>query len=397
MRLSINMCVLNLFKAYWPKMVLGLEKNGKYLLKFSFIVILYPTAVYPEVNFSGFLSVGAGQVISNNSGDNTDTFITDYSNAGIYEKDTTYEADTSVGIQIDSDLLENIIMRTQLIGYGSEDFNAKIDWLYLTYEFQPDIFFDIGRKRLPLYYYSEFFDVGYAYVWVRPPVDNYTWQINHYNGITLRKNSYFDGANINLTLYYGREDSENNLILGQLLSSNVDETWRDLIGAVISFSKHWIDVRLNILNGRNDRVFYGYFLNNNSIIESNDTVNSFDNLEFTNYGVAVNLDNEKVFVLTEYNIRNREQDPQIHTYLVSLGYKWNVFSWHLTYSEFKQKSFNSGLDGENHNTRSTGIRWDFHSQASVKLQYDRFHDQGGSQYNLGGDSETVSMAFDMIF
>ena len=350
-----------------------------------------------EVNFSGFLSVGAGQVISNNSGNNTDTFITDYSNAGIYEKDTTYEADTNVGIQIDSDLFENIIMRTQWVGYGSEDFNAKIDWLYLTYEFQPDTFFDIGRKRLPLYYYSEFFDVGYAYIWVRPPVDNYAWQINHYNGVTLRKNSNFEEIDINFTVYYGREDSENNLILGELLSSNIDETWRDMIGAVLSFSRNWLDVRLNVLNGRNDREFYGYSLNNNNIVESNDTVNSFNDLEFTNYGIAVNLDNDKLLLLTEYTIRNREQDPQIHTYLVSLGYKWNSFSWHLTYSEYKQESFNSGLEGENHNTRSTGIRCDFHSQAAVKFQYDRFHDQGGTQYNVGGDSETLSIAFDMIF
>lgn len=43
----------------------------------------------------------------------------------------------------------------------------------------------IGRKRLPLYYYSDFQDVGYAYNTVRPSPDVYGWDIVNYNGASL--------------------------------------------------------------------------------------------------------------------------------------------------------------------------------------------------------------------
>ncbi len=363
------------------------------------ILMLFTSHATAEIEFSGFLSVGAGQVISNNTKTHDDTFIADYSNAGKYESNTSFRPDTTAGIQAQSHLLENISMNTQIIGQGNDNFNAELDWLYLTYEFHPSAFLEVGRKRLPLYYYSEFFDVGYAYVWVRPPVDNYTWQINHYNGVSLRQHFDINDMSGDITLYYGREDSKDNPILGELYKSAVDETWREMYGVVFSLSESIWDIRLNFLNGRNDRTLYGYKINPSTgeIVESEDTQLTFKDYEFTNYGASLNLDTAYGFLLTEYNIRNREKDPQIQTYLVSIGARWNTWALHLTFSEFKQDKENNGNKAEEHNTKSIGVRWDFHTSAAVKLQFDHFDDTGGLGYEVGGDSQTVSTSLDMVF
>ena len=57
------------------------------------------------------------------------------------------------------------------------NFKADVDWAYVSYELTPKLLVQAGHKRLPIYYYSDFMYVGYAYPWVRPPQDLYGWRV----------------------------------------------------------------------------------------------------------------------------------------------------------------------------------------------------------------------------
>ena len=53
----------------------------------------------------------------------------------------------------------------------------------------------VGRKRIPLYYYSDFQDIGLSYPWVSPPPELYGWEVTNYNGGSLRYNDSFGDTN----------------------------------------------------------------------------------------------------------------------------------------------------------------------------------------------------------
>ena len=65
------------------------------------------------------------------------------------------------------DLGEGLSVTGQIVARGVNDFDANFEWAYISYEINDNWTVQAGKKRLPLFYYSDFFDVGYAYVWMR--------------------------------------------------------------------------------------------------------------------------------------------------------------------------------------------------------------------------------------
>jgi opacity protein-like surface antigen len=121
-----------------------------------------------EVNFSGFASASAGHVTEDK------VFF------GDYENDWSFHSDTVLGLQLHSSLAERLSFTSQVIakGHSYDDevsrYKPQLDWLFLSYEMSPNLRTRVGRMRTPFYMYSEMMEVGYTYVWVRPPIDVYT-------------------------------------------------------------------------------------------------------------------------------------------------------------------------------------------------------------------------------
>lgn len=72
----------------------------------------------------------------------------------------------------------------QAVARGADN-SVGIDWAYLSYNLLPNLKLQVGHKRLPRYYYSDFMYIGYAYPWVRPAPDLYGWQTYAYEGANL--------------------------------------------------------------------------------------------------------------------------------------------------------------------------------------------------------------------
>lgn len=336
-----------------------------------------------DVTFSGFASVGAGKVISKKD----DVFLSDYATVAQYDNDVSFSPDTTYGLQAMGRIDDKLSIASQIVGRGADEMNAGVEWAYITYELSPSLSMQVGRKRLPLYFYSDFYDVGYSYYWIRPPADNYTWQIFNYNGASLTYKTRMGDWGIKGDIYGGREDSRNNKLLSEFFfGETTNETWKSMLGAVLTVSGEMLEVRLNYLQGLNDRDFP----------DAGSTSTPFENYRFHNYGMSVNLDTGSLIVLTEYNMRRRHLDPAITTWLASVGYRIGSLTPHVTYSKFSQEKL-AGVETENHNTSIVGVRYDFHPSAAAKLQWDKVQDEGGPGWGVAGDSETISAAIDMIF
>ena len=340
------------------------------------IALLICTPSAAEVKLNGFASVVLGKVFEG------EEFLADFPKTGIYDTKLSIDPDTSLGLQLSSYFTTDFSLIAQASVHGAEDYDPRIDWLYLNYYLTPELSLQLGRKGLPLYYYSDYFDVGYAYYWIRPPPDVYTWQITNYNGISLLYEAALGRWDTSINLYYGSEESEDNDLLGLLFGSSVDETWKDMIGIVGTMANNWLELRLSHMQGLIDREISGV-----SVI--NDVEQQF-------LGLSVNLTIDRLLILSEFNnYRQPGNDVEYNAFLLSAGYQIGELTPHITRSGFKQDINALGND-EKHHTTSVGLRWDVVDNIAVKIQYDSVVDEGVVVPVLG-DSKSITLGMDVVF
>lgn len=352
----------------------GLKNIFAVVLIFTTLFIYKPVSA--EFKLNGFGSVAVGTVVEGQE------FLADYPKTGIYNTDLSTDPDTTLGLQVSTYFNDDLSIIAQAAIHGATDYDPQIDWLYLNYYLTPKLSFQAGRKRLPLYYYSDYFDVGYAYYWIRPPPDVYTWQITNYNGVSLLYETALGQWDTSLNVYYGTEESEDNELLSLLFDASVDETWKNMIGIVGTMSNHWLEVRLTHMQGLIDRTISGV-----SVI--NDVEQQF-------LGMSVNLTFDHLLILSEFNnYRQPDNDVKYDAFLLSLGYQIGELTPHITRSGFKQEINVLGND-EQHYTTSIGLRWDVVDNIAVKVQYDKVVDDG-VVVPIKGDSKSISFAVDFVF
>jgi len=346
------------------------------VMVFMFTALFICKPASAEIKLNGFGSVAVGTVVEGQE------FLADFPKTGIYNTDLSMDPDTTLGLQLSSYFTENLSLIAQLAVHGATDYDPEIDWLYLNYYFTPELSVQAGRKRLPLYYYSDYFDVGYAYYWIRPPPDVYTWQITNYNGASLLYETALGQWDTSLNVYYGSEESEDNELLSLLFGASVDETWKNMIGIVGTASYRWFEVRLTHMQGLIDRKISG-------VTVINDVEQQF-------LGMSVNLTFDSLLILSEFNnYKQPDNGVEYNAFLLSLGYQIGEITPHITRSGFKQEINALGND-EKHHTTSVGLRWDVVDNIAVKVQYDNVVDEG-VVVPIKGDSKSISFAVDFVF
>ena len=341
-----------------------------------FLLLTYGGLASAEISLRGYASIVAGRADTGNE------FLADYPKYGSYDEEWSFSPDTSFGIQLQGEVNDNTSIVIQAVSNGALDYDIDLDWAYIKYQLNPELSIQAGRKRLPLYFYSDYFDVGYAYYWIRPPTDNYTWQITNYNGLSLLYQPQLSEWDALFNVYVGREDSDDNRLLSSLSQVPVDETWRNMLGAVAELSQDWIELRFTFMQGKLDRVI-------NDIIAEQDVKQQFT-------GMSANFYFGNFIFLSELNqYRRTASDIRVVTSMVSLGYQIGDFTPHLTHSSLDQKDNQAGGD-EAHETTSIGVRWDLDRSIALKLQFDRVEDNGVIIPVLG-DSKAISFGLDIVF
>jgi len=350
---------------------------------------LMSVASQAEINFSGFTSVNAGKVLSGTGVEHYNvppTFLADYPIVSAYNEEWAMTPESLFGIQITADLNDGLTAIAQLVGRGAEDYSPEFEWAYLSYDINEHWTVQAGRKRLPLFYYSDFYDVGYAYVWMRAPADNYTWQIFNYNGINLMYNTDVGEWSLAANMYVGKEDDKENKLLGNFFfGDQTREIWKDMLGGVVNLSKDWFESRFTYMQYTNQRYVGG----------EKTMWGGLDSRKGKFFGAAFNMDFDDWFILSEINRLDLEFDGNLDTNMLTLGYRFSAYTPYVAYSSMKQKG-DDVMDGENHNTTSIGLRWDFHDSAAFKVQYDKVKDNS-HDFAVAGDSKSISFGIDLVF
>ncbi len=369
---------------------------------------------HAQVDFNGFASMAAGQTLSNGKSTfGTDnTFTVDVPNQGKYHDSLSFKEESIFGLQASSDLADGLTVTGQITAAGADNFDAKITWAYAKYRMTDSSYILLGRQRLPLFYYSDFIDVGYAYHWMRPPVEATGGVINEFNGLLINKEYDINDWTASFSAYFGNADED----LARFGNTEVDDLW----GIVFNASYDWLQLRA-AYSGQKIALVDGQFSTGG---KAHDEENPLD---VSIWGAAAFADFNDFFLMAEYTSSNFGeyiavdqfvgQDGSVGWYL-SGGIRQDKLTYHLTYHTASLEidagvgttaqaafglPFAPFTSDQDIGTKAWtfGVRWDFHPSAAFKVEYtDKEDDNDDGYRNFFGSQSTVSVfsaGVDLVF
>ncbi|HLA35389.1 MAG TPA: hypothetical protein VJ001_11055, partial [Rhodocyclaceae bacterium] len=126
--------------------------------------------------YSGFGTVGL--VTDNNGEISTSRDINRSAREAQYYRDATiWTMDTRIGGQVeyrinpDAELVGQAVWRDQ----PRNDIDKTIELAYVAWRPAPNVSMRLGRINYDAFLMSDHRNVGYAYTWVRPPIEFYSW------------------------------------------------------------------------------------------------------------------------------------------------------------------------------------------------------------------------------
>lgn len=154
-----------------------------------------------DIEFRGFATLSASYSDSDLLG-----FRRDMSQEGKFQQ-VSWLQDSVLGLQVDTELAQGLRASVQLLAKDRVDnsVNDFVEWAYLSYEPNNHWRFRLGRIGSDLTLIGDVGNVGYAYDWVRPPVDFYgVIPFYHFDGAEVTYSAYWGATHLKTKLFYGK-------------------------------------------------------------------------------------------------------------------------------------------------------------------------------------------------
>lgn len=323
-----------------------------------------------NVSVSGFGSIVGGKTVHEKNlpfGDES-IYLVDTTLYGLpdaaYDDMISFRPDSNFGLQIDSDLGDGLSVTAQLTARGGNNFELEAEWFYASYQLKPKFTALIGRQRLPLYMYSNYLNLGYAYHWLRPPVEVYGEGVSVFDGLSGLYKGFAGDWDYEVMVFMGKEHNETTSVGDLVLEVKS--------GMNATFSRDWFKLRLSV----NDA---GVWVHGAPIMDRDNP----QDLTFSSLGFSI--DRQSYFIVSELTILDLDKYVQSSTspnptfdfrksWMASIGLRFGELTPHITYSEraveFSGHGF-SLFDGlvQASEVINLGLRWDFHNQAAFKADY----------------------------
>ncbi|PTP09050.1 hypothetical protein CWN85_03475 [Vibrio splendidus] len=328
-----------------------------------------------DLRISGFGSVGIGK------SDNAIGY------AGYTDEKLDWEQETLAGLQFDFQVNERAKFVTQIVANSRYDYEPKIEMAYASYDFEA-FTARAGKLRLPLFFYSDYTDLGYAYPMIRPSQELY-------ENIVLKG---YTGADLLIPI----ELEDSSILLQPVVGIGTIDEDDSIVGEVKLDKLFGISANWNV----DDFTFRGsYFVaeSNPSCDFQNPLSNPYcqlgailDSQDGQFISLGAQYDNGDFLVNVEaadVQLEGQFYDYQSVSGLV--GYRINEFtpyvsvSWVETTDNEEREGMTSTAVKESMNyerlSYSVGSRWDFAKNMSLKadVTYVDYRDtSGGFQSNV---------------
>jgi hypothetical protein len=368
----------------------------KVLIFFIALVVLLSRETFAiDLQFNAFGSIIAGYL---QSGDNVNLgnrqcpcFIADWANGFSYnhENQVDFTPETRAGLQAKVEFTQDLSATAQVVA-RTGDHKADLEWAYLTYHLSPVFTVQAGQMRIPLYYYSQFQDFGYDYIWVRPPQELYGWEIQNYDGAVLRYQDSFKGLSVTSSVYGGYGKVKNSGYFSLFYSTPVTAWWDKIFGVDLELGYKWLTTRfIYMQNAASYDMGFGRG-------DVNFNIGDIEKQRF--YGITNNFDFGSLFALSELSLIHHDS-PDINyeslAWSFGAGYHFkNNLTPFINFSKYKEATTSplDVYDPWSYSSLSYTLRWDFAKNQDVKLQYTIVVDYADPKPM--GNSQLISASYD---
>ena len=351
-----------------------------------------------EFDLSGFGSVIAGRTFGSCSTNALATafsgsctrFVADWGHGGVYDNKWSAEPESRLGVQGTVRVNSQLSFTAQVVARAVDDPLTELEWAYMTIAPAPGWTLQLGRKRVPLFFYSDFQDVGFAYPWVRVPPDVYGWDVVNYNGANLTYNTNAAGWALRSSLFAGSENSRKNGYSRILYDEPKDVKWSGIFGTDFEFSKDWFTGRLVWMRS-------GFQQIDRQTGRADVQINGAIRDHHVAYGGSINIDYGNLLVRSEYSVFDRSRYAYKATsWFLSGGYRIGSFTPMLTVSDYKETSRFpvSDYDPARWSTIAASLRYDVNASSAIKIQLERIRDRAAP---FVGNATLLSMSYDFVF
>ncbi len=312
------------------------------------------------IQFDGFITAGASKIVDAEDAEKNNVYIGGLGDRGI-TKDLSFEKDTRFGLQISSDVSENMSVVAQILGRGEQgNFNAIVEWAYVDYEFHKTASVHVGKIKQPVYLVNDYVEVGYAYPWIRPPSEVYQQinPLNTVNGIELLLQYPIGSGTLSLQPYLG----SNREVIPNINSAFFEA--ENIYGMDIrysgrGYSAHASNFRCDVkVSGHipdlNAPGFsspdQGLDINGDNINVVRARIDGGGKCNVT--GVGFNIDLANVVIYSEWTARTTTEElsrvfGNQEAYYATIGYRFGKWLPHITYAVIDGKASTFGLAGDN--------------------------------------------------
>jgi hypothetical protein len=362
-------------------------------------VLAAAPACATEFELSGFGSIVAGRSFGACTPDNAlasafnascTRFVVDWSHGGVYTDNVSFRPESRVGVQGTARVNPQLSATVQVVGRLVDAPFAQVEWAYLTWSPTPEWTFQAGRKRVPLFFYSDFQDVGYAYPWIRVPPDVYGWDVVNYNGANATWSKTLGGWSLRSSVFGGAETSRRNGYSRIFYDEPKDVKWPRIAGADLEFARDWFTGRVVYMRSGYEQV------------DRNTGVPDVQPSGATSgrhkaYGGSVNIDLGNFLARSEYSVFDRSRYAyKAKSWFVSAGWRFGNLTPMLTVSDYSETTrFPDAYAISRWSSVGASVRYDFGRSSAFKVQVDRLRDRGATPFM--GSATLLSASYDFVF
>jgi hypothetical protein len=390
---------------------------------------------YPDFSFSGYGTLG----VARSDEDRADYLVDAFKPDGPGHTDQwSYKVDTRLGGQVSAWFTPRLSGVLQVLVQQDHDdsWRPRIEWANVKYQLTDDLSVRAGRVVLPVFMVTDTRRVGYANVWIRPPVEMYSL-------VPVTSN---DGADATWRLPVGAWTNTMQLTLGRSDSKFPNASGFDAGTAEARRIAAFVDTvesgpftaRLSYGEARLTvaayRPLFDAFRMFGPPGEAIAQRYGIDDRRATFLGLGAGFDPGTWFATGEWaRFDTRSIVGRKSAWYVSAGPRLGKLTPYATYARIKAESASSdpgvsvaGLPAEvaglgqllnatlnrqlgalpQQSTVSIGVRWDFLRNAALKVQLDRVrvgprsHGTFGNvqpDFPAGAHVNVVSAAVDFVF
>lgn len=321
---------------------------------------------------------------------------------GISSNSSPLSADSRLGLQIDAIINPRWSATVQAVlkDRPSQSIEESLQWAFISY--RPDGHWQlrVGRVGLDMGLVSDQRNIGYSYLWVRPPIEFYgRLPLFHFNGGDASYSFDVDNLNISIKAFAGEASPyyparpDYNINIAPLWGGNVNLRWQDWHAQMsyVGTELHSDHPGLTELRHAIDQLGAAGFYPDANNLSSRYILRGTQN-HFLSAGLGYEGDPWRAQLEFGHLFHGNGFVTDLYMIYATVGYRLGSVTPFIGYSSLwpseKRPQVPSPLPAprlqaaaetpfleaySNQETLSLGGRWDFYNNLALKLQYDLVH------------------------